>query len=252
MLAKILQDNAIENPVFVFANTGLEHEETLKFIHQCEINFNIQVVWLEYTSIKPLFKIVNFETAAREGEPFKEMLENKGYRFLPNVVKRFCTGDLKIKVISRYVKTLQSKGQYNCFLGLRFDEPLRVAKKKEINSLGKERAFYKMPLHEMRITKQQRNQFWAAQKFDLGIPDRLGNCVGCFMKGEYNLISIFRENPKAANFFIEMERKTIKTARKRHRQFNKVWSYKTLLEVSKTQLQIPEFEYQGINCSCTD
>ena len=33
--------------VFVFANTGSENEETLKFVDQCDKAFNLNVVWVE-------------------------------------------------------------------------------------------------------------------------------------------------------------------------------------------------------------
>ncbi|CAI0899213.1 PUA domain (predicted RNA-binding domain) [Serratia entomophila] len=67
---------------FVFANTGREHEETLKFIDRCDKYFGQNVVWLEgVTSPIPgigmTHKVVNFETAARNGEPFEQLISVK-------------------------------------------------------------------------------------------------------------------------------------------------------------------------------
>lgn len=254
MLAKILSDNGVidKNTLIAFANTGLEHEETLIFIDRCSKEFNLNIVWLEYRKVYPFFEVVSFETASRDGRPFRERIERNGLRYLPNIVKRFCTGDLKIKTISRYIRSIRVKGHYDTYLGLRYDEPSRVAKKKLANDLGKEAQYYRLPLHDMRITKKERNDFWASQSFDLGIEDRFSNCVGCFMKGETNLIRIFRDNPNFGLFFKEMESKVINAKRKRNAQFNKVWSYKDLLHVAKSQLEILDFEYQGISCGCHD
>ena len=32
--------------IVLFANTGMEHEKTLEFVHQCDVNFNFKTVWL--------------------------------------------------------------------------------------------------------------------------------------------------------------------------------------------------------------
>ena len=38
----------------VFANTGKEREETLLFVHQCDVHFGFNTVWVE-TEINPEF-----------------------------------------------------------------------------------------------------------------------------------------------------------------------------------------------------
>ena len=78
--------------IVCFANTGKEDEATLEFVYQCEQNWNIPIVWLEYCNEEPKFKIVDFKTASRNGEPFAAMIEKK--KFLPNSVMRFCTTEL--------------------------------------------------------------------------------------------------------------------------------------------------------------
>ena len=78
MMAKIVRDELEKNyeeTHYVFANTGREHEETLQFVRDIGLNFDIKIVWLESVfspvfGVGPSFKIVNFETAARNWEPF--------------------------------------------------------------------------------------------------------------------------------------------------------------------------------------
>ena len=53
---------------------------------------------------KDRFKVVTYETASRNGEPFAKMIEKK--QFLPNSVMRFCTTELKIEPINKYMKSI--------------------------------------------------------------------------------------------------------------------------------------------------
>ena len=93
--------------VFLFANTGKEKEETLKFIDQCDKQWNLNVVWLEAKINKEKgkgteYKIVDFKPASRNGEPFEEML--KVYP-MPNPFVSNCTRELKQTPISKYIKS---------------------------------------------------------------------------------------------------------------------------------------------------
>jgi 3'-phosphoadenosine 5'-phosphosulfate sulfotransferase (PAPS reductase)/FAD synthetase len=61
--------------VVVFANTGQEHEKTLEYIHACDKQYGLNVVWLEAV-VNPeegqgtKHRVVTFETAARGGGAF--------------------------------------------------------------------------------------------------------------------------------------------------------------------------------------
>ena len=45
-MTKLLLDNFSDkyNFIVTFANTGMEHEKTLEFIHNCDLNFNFNTV----------------------------------------------------------------------------------------------------------------------------------------------------------------------------------------------------------------
>ena len=84
----------------VFANTGKEAPETLDFVNEISQKWDIHIHWLEHYlgDERPIHrtKEVTYETAARNGEPFERLLDQRGY--LPNPTSRFCTSELKIKV----------------------------------------------------------------------------------------------------------------------------------------------------------
>lgn len=84
--------------------------------------------------------------------------------------------------------------EYVAFIGLRGDEQLRVARVEARSSdvhanAGYEGEHVYMPLTKMHIAKEDVNDFWAQQDWDLklGPQAALSNCVYCFLKGVGNL-----------------------------------------------------------------
>jgi hypothetical protein len=206
MLWRILQSNEGKLPneaIVVFANTGKEEEATLKFVQDCGKNWNVPIHWVEYAwneDAKLRFKKVNFESASRNGEPFMEMIhESTGY--LPNPVGRICTAQLKIRTIDKYLKSLGWKHNENMdWVGIRADEMRRAAK------MDRERT----PLVTAGVTKQTVGDFWKEQLFDLGLPNMNGvtmhgNCDLCFLKPTHQIISLIREKPSRADWWIKAE-----------------------------------------------
>ena len=67
----------------VFANTGCEHDNTLKFVDQCDKHFGWNVVWVEAV-VNPekgkgiRHKMVTFKTASRNGKPFQDYIKKEG------------------------------------------------------------------------------------------------------------------------------------------------------------------------------
>jgi len=104
MLWRVLQANGglPSDAVVCFANTGKEDEATLRFVQTCSERWDIPITWLEYQSNAPGYKVVNFATASRNGEPFESLISKRNY--LPNPVTRFCTADLKVNSINKMLK----------------------------------------------------------------------------------------------------------------------------------------------------
>ncbi|EOE2144729.1 phosphoadenosine phosphosulfate reductase family protein [Serratia marcescens] len=194
---------------FVFANTGREHEETLKFVDRCDRHFGLNVVWLEgVTSPIPgvgmAHKVVSFETAARNGEPFEQLISVEG---VPNVSRQKCSDYLKTQTIRSWMREvgLARRGwSAKTAIGMRADEPQRADPNKD----AAKRYNLVYPLcHWGGFDKQDVNDFWDAMPFKLNIPPHHGNCLTCFKKSDAKLYLIAHEHPEWFAWNREMEQK---------------------------------------------
>lgn len=211
MLWRVLQAHQMSLPgdaVVCFANTGKECEETLEFVRDCSVNWGVEITWLEYVNYKddePKFKQVAFDTASRNGEPFEALIRRRG--FLPNPVARFCTVELKVRTIHRYLKA-QGWTEWDSMLGIRADEQRRLSKIGN-QDYGKHEEKV-APLGAAGVTKEDVGAFWREQSFDLGLPNNNGvtmhgNCDLCFLKGGAQILSLIAEKPERAVWWASME-----------------------------------------------
>jgi 3'-phosphoadenosine 5'-phosphosulfate sulfotransferase (PAPS reductase)/FAD synthetase len=212
MLWLVMQANGgklPENTLALFENTGKEREETLQFVRDIEQHWGVPIKWLEYRDDEQGYAEVTFETASRNGEPFEAIIRKRNY--LPNPVTRFCTVELKIRTGHKYLKSLgwQEDG-WDQMVGIRADEPRRIAKIRARPSPEIKAETMIIPLAEAGITKQDVAAFWRAQPFDLGLPNRngttpWGNCDLCFLKGPHQVFSMIQEEPQRAVWWASME-----------------------------------------------
>lgn len=186
-----------DDRVVVFCNTGKERPETLDFVNECSLQWNVPVRWLEYRwePGRHYFAEVNYTTASRNGEPFEAVIRSRG--FLPNPTMRFCTGELKIKTTNRFVRQKLGWKAYFNAIGLRADEPQRVARilrRKKIDTeqtlFGEETKVDRGAIHPpgespicplalAGVTVDDVAQFWRNAPFDLGLPiDEFGRTKG--------------------------------------------------------------------------
>jgi len=184
--------------LFVFANTGKEREETLCFADKVDKEFNLNLVWVEadITLTKgegTNYRIVDFESASRNGEPFEALIQKFG---LPSKYFRHCTRDLKQVPIHKYAKSILGK-DYLTAIGIRADEQHRLGyDPKKI-----------YPLAEMGINEKIVRNFWDRQTFDLELKDYEGNCDLCFLKSNRKKLTLIIENPNVVDWWNEMELK---------------------------------------------
>jgi 3'-phosphoadenosine 5'-phosphosulfate sulfotransferase (PAPS reductase)/FAD synthetase len=203
MLHHIMEANGglPERVVVSFQNTGREMPQTLDFVQEVGARWGVPIVWLEYRADKPLFEVVSHNSASRNGEPFEALIRRR--KFLPNQDTRYCTQELKVRAAKRYLVSLGWRRWTNA-IGIRADEAHRSADQ------PKDRFTNWRPLVEAGVSKRDVQAFWAAQPFDLRLPNIkgkswLGNCDGCFLKSEANIAALAREYPERARWWESME-----------------------------------------------
>lgn len=207
MLWRVLEANSGKPPeyaVVCFANTGKEDEATLRFVQRVSDEWGVPITWLEFRDTEERFEVVSFEAASRNGEPFEALIRKRNY--LPNPVTRFCTIDLKITPIGRYLLSIgmaatKTEAENMSMIGMRADEQRRAAKIADKS---------RIPLVKAGITKKDVGEFWKAQPFDLELPNMNGvtmhgNCDLCFLKGGAQILSLVTEKPERAVWWAKME-----------------------------------------------
>ena len=193
----------LPDALHIFCNTGLEHPATYDFFRDCDEAWGLDVVWLEYSG-KKSYKIVDYDSAARNGEPFEQLITDR--KFLPNMVARFCTSELKVLTIHRYLKD-EKIDEYDMAVGIRGDEPRRLARMRA----DEKKENYLYPISW--ASEKDVHDFWQKQGFDLKLPDAAvnlqSNCVLCFLKGGKIKASIIAndETGTVADWWIGQEKK---------------------------------------------
>ena len=217
MLWRVLQSNDGSLPkdaIVCFANTGKEMAETLYFVKECSDNWKVPIVWLEYAEKGDGgagYNVVDFYNCSRYGEPFELLIKKRKY--LPNPVTRFCTVELKIRVIHKFLKShgwLLGDG-YDMATGIRADEQRRIAKIRARGTTSESaKANMILPLVDAGVTKKEVGDFWKSQPFDLRLENNNGvtmhgNCDLCFLKGTKQVYSLIQEKPGRAVWWAKME-----------------------------------------------
>lgn len=253
MLYRILEAHNMSLPsdtYVCFANTGKEEEATLRFIQRCSEEWNVDIHWVEYSNDEPRFKKVTFDTASRNGEPFEELIRKRQY--LPNPVTRFCTSELKIRTISKYLKSIgwSDHNETEDWIGIRADEPRRAAKIADKS---------RIPLAVAGITVRDIGNFWALQKFDLELPTingrtMHGNCDLCFLKPGAQIVSLIQQKPERAIWWSKMEALALALASKPSgASFRKDRpGYASMLQFTQEQINMFDPNEEGIACFCGD
>lgn len=250
MLAKIVEAHGGKLPDDVlpcFQNTGLEHDATYAFVERVSREI-APVTWLEYRS-GPTFEAVTPETASRNGEPFEALI--RACNFLPNPVVRKCTVELKLRTLRRYVKSLGWPEYTNC-VGLRADEPRRVARMKGDYSDEDVR----MPIAEAGHTLADVRAFWRSMPFDLELPNddnAFGNCTLCFLKSKARIQRVLRAEPQRADWWVRMESLALASKPSGAVFRSDRPSYKAMLKIARTQgVMFDDEQEESLPCHCTE
>jgi hypothetical protein len=189
--------------ITVFANTGQENEETLEFVNQCDETWGWKVVWVEaVTDPRPgkgvSARVVNFETACRDGSVFEAMIAKHG---IPGPGFIHCTRELKERAITAYCRSIGWKSaSYDTAIGIRIDEIDRINPK-----AAEKRLVYPL-IKPFPHTKNDVNAHWIRQNWRLRLKGYRGNCRTCWKKSLRKHLTIMSETPEDYDFFERMER----------------------------------------------
>lgn len=215
----------------VFANTGLEREETLRFVHECATRWGVRIRWIEWRSrlkrdaVTDRFEEVGFNSASRDGGPFLALVRSK--KSTPNAIRRWCTEHLKVQICADFM-VAHGYSRWANVIGLRADELRRATKKEAQNEAAAEPWTNLMPMVKARHIKDDVRRFWFGQMkpidavamqrdfgpqaavtlpqgFDLGLDEWEGNCTLCFMLGYDVLLHRIRRNPDHVHVWSQME-----------------------------------------------
>ena len=223
----------------------------MKFVQDCSEQWNVPITWLEYAEVD--YTIVNFETVSRNGEPFEALIRKRNY--LPNPVTRFCTSELKIRPIGRYLLSLgmaetKTEAENMSMIGMRADEQRRAAKIEDKS---------RIPLVTAGITKEDVGAFWRSQPFDLGLPNNNGvtmhgNCDLCFLKGGAQVLSLIAEKPERAVWWARMEALALALASKPSGAVFRSDrpSYSAMIKYAAEQSDMFDPNEEAISCFCGD
>ena len=257
MLWRVLQanDGLPDEAIVCFANTGKEDEATLRFVDRCSKEWGVPITWVEYRDAqetKDRFALVTFETASRNGEPFEAIIRKRNY--LPNPVSRFCTVEMKVRAIHRYLKSI-GWTEWDLMLGIRADEQRRLAKIGN-QDYGKHEEKV-APLGRAGITKEMVGEFWRNQPFDLELPNingvtYHGNCDLCYLKGASQIFSLIKEKPERATWWIKMEALALSSAPSGAKFRTDRPSYAEMAKFASEQRDMFDQNEEAIACFCGD
>ena len=221
MLRRILDAGLHPDVHVLFADTAKERAETYDFVRACGEAWGVEIHRVE-----------------RPGQ-FAQLITDR--KFLPNPVTRFCTQELKIRPMRNW---MLAKGyeHWTNVVGIRADEPRRVAKMRAAEEKRTERWDIALPLADAGVTLADVNVFWKAQPFDLQLQPHEGNCDLCFLKSYDKLKNIVRERPDLALWWAEQEARMGATFR------NDRPSYAAMLAQPDLFQQADDL----IECYCTD
>lgn len=203
-MAKLVREKceATHDISYTFANTGAEDNRTLDFVHEVDKHFlSGQLIWIEAEfhprGKGPTAKIVTYETASRNHEPFEAAVKKHGV-FCKTHPQ--CTSRLKEEPMTSYRRSIGWKnGTYWTAIGIRADEIDRCSSKQKEKMLC-------YPLVEAGWTSDMVRSYMAQFEWDLKIPNAAwGNCVGCFKKTTRKLLTVAAVEPERFDFYDRME-----------------------------------------------
>lgn len=257
MLARILEANGglPSDALVLSCNTGKEDPASLDFGADVSNRWGVPITLLEYR-IGGNFEVMSFDTASRNGRPFQEVIRQRG-GILPNPRARYCSSEMKTRTMHRYLRSIGWTG-WDTMIGIRADEPRRVAKFRANPHPETPAESVRIPLADAGVSAHDVRDFWKAQPFDLRLPNidgktMHGNCDLCFLKPAAQVLSLIQESPCRAVWWAFEEKKAEEVARGSGARFrDDRATYQQMMTFSQAQRDAFDPDEEAISCFCGD
>lgn len=124
MIKKVLEDYPNSRNVFVYCDTGAEHEGTYEFLQDTQKHFNIEIVCIRLHMPKEKgkgceYRVVDIKDCKPDHKPFLELMQKYGRPYNPG--GKFCTDQMKTQIYRKYCNDRFGKGNYTTWIGYRND-----------------------------------------------------------------------------------------------------------------------------------
>ena len=149
---------------------------------------------------------------------------------IPTVFASNCTRELKQTPINKYVKNLGYKEVITA-MGIRYDERHRKS-----NTAKQQNIIYPL-CDDIKVDSSFIRNWWDKQCFDLDLKDYEGNCDLCFKKSLRKRLTLIKENPSIAKWWLDMENKYSSEKLPRFDLRNN-FSIEQLIELSKQPFKV--------------
>ncbi len=224
---------------FVFMDTGAEDQGTYDFIKKAVSEWGIDATFLRVVINPELgkanyYKKITVDEIGDDLQPFADSVKKYG---LPYIGGAYCTRAMKgmARADGRtegpfyaYCNEKYGKGNFTAILGIRADEPNRLNKKPNIGYLA----------DICDYDKEDINDWWSRQSFDLEIPDYLGNCRFCIKKSIPKLSMAIKDRPEEAKKFLKMiESEDVRIKSEKHAKrimYRGNHTFRSLMEIAES------------------
>ena len=198
------------------------------------------------------------------GKTFDEIINRNGKKYLPNIMQRFCTSEMKLQPIYNWWKSNFNE-VIEMRIGYRANEMSRaktmMSKLNKNGNLefkdivGKRKTQNKWALIEWQkpsfplitdgIFKDNIVEFWKDKKVKFAY---MNNCVGCFHRNEILLKLMSEKHPNKFDWFAKQEENTGYNIRtfKNGITYNKIKSYKLQTKLFEDDFNDCDSGYCGI------
>ena len=198
------------------------------------------------------------------GKTFDEIINRNGKKYLPNIMQRFCTSEMKLQPIFNWWKSNFNE-VIEMRIGYRANEMSRaktmisklnkngnlefkdiIGKRKTQNKWALiEWQKPKFPLIEDGIFKDNIVEFWKDKNVRFAY---MNNCVGCFHRNEILLKLMSEKHPNKFDWFAKQEENTGYNVRtfKNGITYNKIKSYKLQTKLFEDDFNDCDSGYCGI------